>query len=315
MKIKKDDYAQAAKQINQTLIDEYVKSNPHVRKEDVVGKTVNGDFVFDTIQNVLQSLSKVQTNKSLISKDEQLAVHSDERYQKCLKSVKSSKTIIGYLFNCNFKKFGLMEKRQVENKLNRKERECAASTADLHSIKKTFMQWLQLDRPNKSEVKTLTKQYCQAILRQMKIQYSIYRTEIGLSDTLRDYTAKLIKKYFPNVSSTVTLQSKTTIAKVYQLLKKDQKLQVDDVKKMNRDLLEETLNQFEKHLSKQRKQTESITRVISFLEMAVAKFEEEETGEKPGEKESSANSAPQSQPSGPRMAFMSKLKSSLCKKK
>ncbi|MEW6238787.1 MAG: hypothetical protein AB1656_25670 [Candidatus Omnitrophota bacterium] len=303
--MRNEEYSHAAEQIKETLVREYIKANPGARSEDVVMRTVNGQFVFDTINSVLADLAKFKDNKAQLSKDEQLAVDADERYQNCQISVKSSKNLLYLLFQSRYGKIGLVERKQIEQSLQYQERKCADCTLNLHITKSEFIQWMGLNRKNKNEIKTLVKQYCQTVLDQMKAQHTLYKTEIDLSEKFRDYTKEFIKKYFPDVKSKVTPQTLQTIVKVYQNLKNEEKIDVvNDVKSLNRELLEKTISVYEENLDKKRKSADSISKVISFLEGVISKLEAEAVPETTPEK--SPDAKPAKDP-GKRMAFFSNM--------
>lgn len=169
----------------QSIINEYLKENPGVRRDEVIERIHNGQVVIDTIDNVFQEISRRERiTESFKDKKlyELLQIEQDDRYKACLASIRNSERIIQYLFTSNYAPFGLAEKNQALNYLTHKERVCANWTANYYkATKDIFTLMMSHYTVPAAKVQGLISLYFTALHQQLLCQREIYMKELGSS--------------------------------------------------------------------------------------------------------------------------------------
>ena len=83
-----NNYAQAAAEMKEMLISEYLKKNPGSKRNEITTKLVNGRVVIETVSNVICNCSPKNKKPAFSPKEssllKQLAAGGDERYAACL---------------------------------------------------------------------------------------------------------------------------------------------------------------------------------------------------------------------------------------
>lgn len=302
-----NEYAHAAKQIQMFLIEDYVHRNPGVQRKDVILKTANGKLVFSTIAQFFKEVAKTAPKDQDRLTDEDLKpLQQDDksRATACAKSLETSKRLIDFLFMSKIADFGVFERNQHSQFLKRQKSVFLEKIKDSETSKKNILTMINVNGDLKRNLlKTYLTEFLHALVDQLKSQSAIYKREHELGNILVDHTQEIITNNFKNVKKSVSPKAQKNIAKIYNYLKKDVKLDIPTTQKLNLELIDDAIKKMEAKLETRRSQMDNIEKVVSFIETMVAKLEGRES--KPQPTKPVEKKPPQK--STRRMAFISKL--------
>ncbi|MFH1741079.1 MAG: hypothetical protein ABIH23_18925 [bacterium] len=273
--------------LREELLREYLKAHPGVSRSQIVSRFKNGMVVFDTIDNVVGSISSQISRKQardLLAKEQ--AVSTDERYQSCKISIRSCKDLVEFLFSRSFAGVTQLEKNDHINFLNQHEKMAVHHIHALHEIRKEFSEMLQADRsPSRSKTHDTVCRYTHGVLDQIKCQNRIYKREITLGNKLAVSAREFIKDNVPSVKSHLKLETRQKIATMYTLAKTLSGQTVIKAAEPNVQALEDALTETEAVLEKRRIQIEALEKVIEFVEKILEKIAQEIKEDSQPEKE------------------------------
>lgn len=297
--------------IKEELIEQYVKQNPGVSKNDVITKCKNGVLVTDSVANLLQDIqarnrvkSAAKSNQQIINEhiNEYLCVEPDQRYKNCQQSVGHSKKIVDFLFNSSQMPFGILEKRGSLDFLKKRELQCAGAAREIIHGRKKLAELMESNEFAQSLLKTLVTQYLHGGAEQLKSQVSIYNKEVELGNFYVDKTKYLIKKSVELLKDNTDKKTRLLVRDVYALLIKSEVPKME-LAKLDQGMLNSALEKYEKNLGIRAKQAQGIQMVVDIIEAILKELEEKEAAAKAAKKEKPKES------SGNRMAFAKKLMS------
>lgn len=300
-----NEYSQAAEQMKEMLIAEYIRRNPGIKRAEVCTKLVNGRVVVETVSNVIHNCAGRIKKRTTFTPQEQtmlkeLAKSGDERYAACLDSVGSSKKYVDWLYESKFTAFGDREKVDTLEYLDKREQISGKRALDILSAKKKLIQ-LMKDKvqASKSMIQTLTMEYMQAVAGQLKAQGAIFNKEIDLGNSFTDHTEKFIQSKIKIAQPKLDQKSLIAIAKAYQIACSEKIAPLEIPKKIQTKEFAAALGKVKTNLTTLREQVQVLQKILEFMESLVEELMkakgEDLTGEPPKTDESG--------PSGPRMAF------------
>jgi len=207
------EYSHAAEQFKETIIEEYLKRNPGVKRSEIMTKLVNGRIVVGTIQEILTNLSSRTSSKAKTACPDRNIVDKlkgeDERLAASFQSIESCKHYIEWLFSSRSSGFSEDDRNQNIEYLTRHGTICEYRAIDLHESKMKFAQAMTGKlKPTRSLIHTLLTEYMQTVLEQLKSQRLIYKREVELGDQFsqisREYIRKLHATSKPSVIKAVS---------------------------------------------------------------------------------------------------------------
>ena len=305
----KNDYSQAAEEMKEMLITEYLKKNPEARRKEITTNVVNGRIVIETVVNVIQNCSPKQNKKppTFTAKEsyllKQLAAGGDERYAECLASIESSKKYVVWLHGVKFIPFGDSKKNEILEFLSKKNEISGKRSLDILNVKKQLIQLMKTDvKASKSNVQTMTMEYMQAVKGQLIAQGAIFNIEINLGNTFTENVEKFIKDNIRVAQPKLDKKSLIDIAKAYHVASNEKINPLDVPKKIDNKEFDKAIDNIKYKLDKLRKEFDNIQKLISFMEELVNKLlqsKDKDLSVPPGKEEKPGKSRP-------RMAFLSK---------
>ncbi|HQH72223.1 MAG TPA: hypothetical protein PK360_09100 [bacterium] len=298
----------------QSIVNEFLKEHPGVKREEVIEKTHNGQVVLDTVDNIFKEISRRERiSESFKDKKlyELLQIEQDDRYKACLASIRNSERIIHYLFTSNYTQFGLAEKNQTLNYLTHKERVCANWTANYYkATKDLFTLMVNKHAVQTNKVKGLISLYFTALHQQLLSQREIYKKELELIGMFSRFSKTFVKSNALIIQSKIKSSPKKDLLvgmlkKACLVMNKNYSLNLPIKEKFEIDQFINDLNRVDSTLSQKREEVAFLEKAITVLEKVVVYIEQYKTQKIQPQPESPA--VPGTQPAS-RMAFMSKVK-------
>lgn len=297
------EYAHAAEEMRESIIDAYLRKHPDVPREHVVTKMVNGRLVVDQIKNVLNTGQVKAQVTEIHSKNEkkliaELRKGGDERLANCVRSIENSTQYIDWLFNAKFTGFSETDKTDNIIYLQKRKQVCDDNALNLYNVKMKMSELMSNSvKPSPSLIKTFTAEYLQAVLGQLKSQHGTYKKEVSLGDHFSDSMKDFLKKEFGQVKEMAKPSTLKACQKAFIILQKENINITDITSKGKLNELSSSLDRLGDQLQDRKKELELIQKMVSSLESML-----EEIEKKIAAKEEAKSTAP----SGPRMAFSSR---------
>lgn len=300
-----NEYVQAAEQMKEMLITEYLKKNPGLKRAEVTTKLVNGRVVVESVGNIIQNCAgRVQKRAPFNVKEQsllkQLAKGGDERYAECLDSIGTSKKYVEWLSESSFTGFGDREKIDSLEFLQKRDEIAGKRALDILTVKKKLVQLMQAKvQASKSMIQTLTLEYMQAVTGQLKAQGAIFNKEIDLGNIFTGHVEKFISSNIRLAQPKLDKKALISIAQAYQLASQIKIEPIEVPQKIESKEFGNALQSVKTKLTNLRQEVESLQKIISFMESLVEDLVQSK------DKDITGEPAPvkETKPSGPRMAF------------
>lgn len=308
-----------ADSIKQSLIDEYLKHNPHVQRTDVIAQLIHGDWVIDNISNIIRELFKEREIQNSFQQEQilkEIEMESDDRYRACQQSVKNSRRIIDFLFQSAYASFGLKEKNDHLSFLTQQEARCARVIAQHYKTKKTILEIMAETNPAIPQLKGTMLDYFGTLHQQLDHQFKIYDREVVLNNEFSQYSQDLIKDHFKQIQEKIKDSKKkqqllTHIVKAYQTLRQNGFFEIENASSLSIDRFNQMLLDFDDRMTKQREELEEIQKIVQALEKVVD-YLEASLGKN---KDNPHDEPPPKKSSSLRMAFTTKISNLLTRVK
>jgi hypothetical protein len=267
--------------IKQSLITEYLKKNPRIKREEVIAKSINGEWVIDNINSILQDIFKrkdINDSFHQATVFEDLKSDSEKRYKACQVSIGNSKKVIDFLFHSAYASFGLKEKNENITYLSQQERLCAEAIVQYYTNIKAILKLMYEKQPAFIQLKSSVLDYFDSLQKQMRYQYNIFDREIALNNEFSQYSKNLIQDHMKNLQTKIKDTEKkklllNQVAKAYLILKANGFLKIEDASSVSIELFNQVLQDFDVVMTKKRGQLEAVQKVIKALEKVVEYLE------------------------------------------
>lgn len=273
-----DEYSQAADQMKEMLITEYIRKHPGLKRSEVATKIVNGRVVIESVGNIIHNCASRIKKTILLTPQEQallkeIAKSGDERYAECLDSVGTSKKYAEWLCESRYTAFGERDKIETLEFLSNREQMSGRRALDILAIKKKLIQ-LMKDKvqASKSLIQTLTMEYMQAVAGQLKVQGAIFNKEVDLGNSFTKHTEKFIESKIKEAKPLLDERSLVTIAKAYQIAAGQKVHPLEIPQKIQTKEFAAALTQVKKNLSTLREQVQSLQKILGFMETLLAEL-------------------------------------------
>lgn len=296
------EYAHAAEEMKDSIIDAYLRKHPDVSREQVVTKMINGRLVVDQIGNVLNTGTPKAQVTEIHTKNEkkligELRKGGDERLANCVRSIENSTQYIEWLFNAKFTGFTESDKNDNIIFLEKRQQVCEDKALDLYNVKIKMSELMSNPvKPSPSLIKTYTAEYLQAVIGQLKSQHGTYKKEVTLGDQFSDSMKDFLKKEFGQVKEMAKPSTLKACQKAFMILQKENVNITDITSKGKLNELSASIDRLGDQLQDRKKELELINKMVTSLEEMLVQIEK-----KMAEKEEKSTA-----PSGPRMAFSSR---------
>ncbi len=294
-----NDYSAAAQEMKESIIDEYLKTHPGTKREEIITRTVNGRVIVDTINNAFKFNASKQTENRI--KDQKLLKklirQGEEQLIACLHSVKSSKKYVDWLFTSRNTGFSQQDKEENFDYLEKKETAAGNKSIEVHNAKVKLSQMLaDKVKTESSLARTLVQEYIQVVVDQLKVQQSIFGREVDLAEHFSTYAKEFIESCFSVVQSRLKPSTLNALGKAYHILKNEKIDQPNITSPENHKKFKESMDTFEEKLNERRGQLAAIQQLVNFLEEVIASMK------------STDNESESKKSSSRRMAFTTRSK-------
>lgn len=297
------EYAYAANQIQESLVEAYLKKNPGIRREDVIIKTVNGKLVYSTIVDFFMAMANsASESKIQISPEELEPLNQDEksRVASCIKSLKTCARLIDVLLKNHASGFA-MEKGKHNQFLKRQKGIFLNSVKASYESKQDILAMINIKGAFKRNLlRNYLTEFLQAVVDQLKSLCLIYKREYELSQRLSNHTKNMIDTHLKDIEGSMSREDKEKVARVYIYLMKDPKIDLPPVNKLNISMMSKAIDKLGIKLENFRQEISKIENVISFVEELVENLkrqsEEEERPRSEPVHDTSPAPAPYSDP-------------------
>ncbi|RJP34542.1 MAG: hypothetical protein C4527_02025 [Candidatus Omnitrophota bacterium] len=300
-----DDYSSVAEQFKESLIQEFLKKNPKVKKEEIVTRTVNGRIVIDTIDHVFKHAAGQRKVQETVDRKKinELLEKGEKRLASSLESLQSSRQYAQWLYRSRFADFSEKEKDQTLLFLAQKEDACGKCAIVADSSKQKLLEVInQQARSTSSLVRTLLQETLQSVLDLLKCQGAIFKREVELGDQVSVCMRDFIQSTVSVAQALVKPTTVNAMARAYQILKNETIDATAITKAENIKKLKQAVDELESNLKQRRDMINSIQQLVHFVESVLEAAGQLEPKEKPSEPALDSKSAPTR-----RMAFTSRL--------
>lgn len=294
--MKKTGINYAQEEIRKALVQEYLRTHPGVREQDVVLACKEGKLVFTQISEVLADVElRKQSGTVLLQANRmftELAVHHDERWQECVQSTHHCLQIIDCLHSSNFGYYTEMDRKHSQNSILRLEGICATKTVHLNDATQKLA---GLNNPpkkaNSLRAKSLVIDYLVLVIEQLKALLAVFRQEIKLSDLFLEQSRKYMEGHYDGRFDNAISFSIQETQKNWQEASGNQlnrRYSLDAAYNLNEQILIETKNalmeavqEIKTKLIQQRERIHKIWSAISSIEETVIDIQ----GDQPPQKQ------------------------------
>ena len=282
-----DDYSSVAEQFKESLIQEFLKKNPHVKKDEIVTRTINGRIVIDTIDNVFKHAAGQRKVQETVDRKRinELLEKGEKRLTSSLESLQSSRQYAQWLYRSRFADFSEKEKDHTLQFLAQKEDACGKSAIAADLSKQKLLEVInQQARSTSSLVRTLLQETLQAVLDLLKCQAAIFKREVELGDQVSRFMKEFIQSTVSVAQALVKPTTVNAMARAYQILKNETIDATAITKAENIKKLKQAVDELELNLKQRRDMINSIQQLIHFIEdvlEAVGQLERKEQTAQP----------------------------------
>ncbi|MBD3266974.1 hypothetical protein GF373_09915 [bacterium] len=277
-----NQYEQAAEQMKQSIVEDYLKRNPDVSRSEVVTKLVNGRIVVGTMKEIFKKISNKQNQRSAPDQKllKKLSEGGDVRYSRCLNSIKFSKNYIQWLSVYKFTGFSDQDQKESLEYLNQQDMICGDKAKELYEAKVKFAEAMQQTRkPTRSLVQTLMLEYLSSTREQLNSQRLIYKKEVELGNKFGASSTNLIQNNFATIRSVKNPKAMRAVEKAIKILK-DNAIQVPSItKEADVKLLTKSLDDLDGKLEDRRKEFNDLNALVKFLDTVIEELQPKETTE------------------------------------
>lgn len=270
-------YIQAAEQIKEDIAAEYLRSHPHIPRDQILNKCPSGKTVFGNIEIALKNSAKyklfsqrVQGQKrSILEGDEllysYLTTSNDESYNDSLESAKCCKKLSYFLFTSRYEKYTLVERNLYSDRLHKHENRLPGKAIDLYNTKKSLIDLMDQEKTTYHDVHNRVIRYVGLLNDLLDSQSNIYEIELKLAQLFQDYLdSVLIPQFIQPGFKMETVKVKALIQSIREL--RERGLDLDEIKEsISTALLESVISVLSDHMDCLRAEIHTIGDVTSFL--------------------------------------------------
>ncbi len=265
----------AAQEAREQMIKQFLKENPHLRRDQIAIRYVNGkikcEAVSDGFHNRPSGLPKFDPAQlELLGKLEQ---GKDKRYVSSLQSVQACKQYNEELLKAKACPYNDMDHGKEQDTLARKEYQSAKYALDLQDFKQKLTKEASDDNQTPdSVIQLMTMEYFDASISQIRNLETILTKESHLMEHYVQFADPFLRDAYQKLRDYLNEKSKDTIKKTLALLKKaavripppTAKEDIIDKEELKR--YAEKMIEFENRLSPKRTHMQPVFKLVAFLE-------------------------------------------------
>ena len=157
-------YIQAAQQIKDDIVEEFLRTHPHIKREKILYDTPNGMTVLGGIDHIFKNSAKYKlfSQRSqippspILEGDERFCnyinTHNIDSYNHIMDIPKFCRKISYFLFTSRCEQFTLIERNLNSDRLRKHELLLSAKSIELFNAKKSFSDLIAKGEPTEQDV-------------------------------------------------------------------------------------------------------------------------------------------------------------------
>ncbi len=264
-----DDYSQAAEEFKESLIREYLRKNPNVKRHEIITRTVNGRIVIDTVDKVFKRAAEKRKVEQTVDhqKLKELMDRGDNRVAACLESINTSRKYGQWLYRSKFTNFGEEERNRLNEFLTKKEEEAANCALKANESKKKLIKILRVKlKATSSLVRTVLQETLEAVSDLLKCQTSVFLREVNLGDNVSHSMQDFIRSCATAAQALVKPSTINAMARAYSILENQEidASKITEVSSLKK--LKVAVDDLESQLQNRKEQIQAIQQLLQFVE-------------------------------------------------
>ncbi len=280
-----DSYIQAAEQIKEDVLAEYINSYPDLAGQNPYNSKPNVPRVLDNIEIVFRNSAKQKVfserirgmlRSKLDGEDilpAYLTTQDNESYNDSLDSIACSKKICFFLFTSRYKGFGLVERTKYTEILRKQETICPHKNIDIYNLKKALVDLMVDGYPSYQKIQPILGDYIQALRDLLVAQGKIYKCEADLmrifSECMEEISQLSLDQEKPKLNP---VSLKAMLQVLLELRKRG--LNIPEIKSSFKNVsLESILAEMKEHHQNLLEECEMIGDVTAFLDEVIMYME------------------------------------------
>ncbi|RJP25795.1 MAG: hypothetical protein C4527_16480 [Candidatus Omnitrophota bacterium] len=280
----------AQEEIRNALVDEYLKQNPGVSKQEVIMACKDGKLIFSDLATFLAEMKITkgfsQSLENARSLFENLAIHENQRWKECCLSIEYSKLMLDCLVSSPFNYYDKVGWKRERDHLENQMRLGAKATVKLSTYKEQIIALRKnTDSIRTPSTRSVVIEYHNWVIYQLKILHQVYKKEVDLGDIFSDCASNFITVTFEEIRRKAVPFNLNVdeINTIYAVLKgnANANLGLDGIVELTANLLHRTrmaltqaVEEMKERIEKRRAQFEEIWKAISSMQEFVNKMDE-----------------------------------------
>lgn len=283
-------------QIIESVIQDYLRRNPGMRREDILVQTIGGRLVIRSIKKAFAAIPRSVQQKQFASPQlqkflDEIARSGNERLLICLESLQKCKEYSAWILQPCFQTSDETASRKSFINLEELERKSHQSACDIQNLKDKFSETINGGiKPSPSLIQTWVQEYMQSILAQIKCQRSIYQNELNLGNQFESCVKRFMSERIPAQSGKPDPAFIKILAKAIIILKNSgiETLEVGDGSDIK--AMDQALSAFRDRLRTRWRALEELNQLIAHIEAFIEHMHSASTSQEPEKKDDNKSS-------------------------
>lgn len=269
-----EGYINAAEQIKQDILEQYMKYFKISNVEDVMCQGKNANKLFDNIEIVFRNSAKSKIfsgkiNKTFVDIEELVPVYfttsDDESYKDCMNAITLCKRISYFLFTNRAEKYDLTIRNTFNEKLRNYQEKAPEMAVEIYNHTKDLFMLIDQNIVDYAKVQPRTEKYLESLGSMLTIQKEIYVCEIQLSTFFRKYCERTVLSDWFSGTGKVNRAGLNALIQVIRAMDK-RGLEVPKVKdRVNPKSVTEMLSQLEDHVTTIQSEVDVLEDMVEFI--------------------------------------------------
>lgn len=269
-----EGYINAADQIKQDILDQYMKYFKIQNVEDVMCRGKNANKLFDNIEIVFRNSAKKKIlsgkiKKTFVDIEELIPVYfttsDDESYKDCMNAITLCKRISYFLFTNRAEKFELTTRTAFNEKLRTYQEKSPELAVEIYNHTKDLFMLIDQNIVDYAKVQPRTEKYLESLGAMLTTQKDIYVCEIQLSSIFKKYCEQTVLNEWFSGAGKVNRAGLNALIQVIRAMDK-RGLEVPKVKdRVNPKSVGEMLVQLEDHITTIQSEVDVLVDMCEFI--------------------------------------------------
>ena len=269
-----EGYINAADQVKQDILEQYMKYYKITKVEDVMCHGKNANKLFDNIEIVFRNSAKAKMfsgkiKKTFVEIEELVPVYfttsDDESYKDCMNAITLCKRISYFLFTNRAENFDLTIRNTFNENLRKHQEQAPEQAVEIYNHTKDLFVLIDQNIVDYAKVQPRVEKYLQSLGAMLTIQKEIYVCEIKLCVIFKKYCeTKVLNEWFSGAGKVNRVGLNALIQVVKALDKRG--LEVPKVRdRVNPKAVNEVLTHLEDHITTIQSEVDVLEDMIEFI--------------------------------------------------